>query len=321
MSLTTLLLLLIGVITFIGVLTKKLDILTYGPPDKNGKQTPNGFKWKPATFIFLACLAAMVQPMNYEVISVGHKGLLINLLGDKRGVSYTEEVSGVVFYNKYTQEIQEIPLDQRHIEYPESIIVAKGGFPCPIKPSFNYSVKESTAADMFTNLRSTYKKGGLEAIQEGWLNNAIIGAINDVANRHSIDYLFNNRETYEAEILSEVNKRIGKWFLVSQLKTNIQPPKAIRQSIEDKATADADAIKAEAQARVAQADAQRKIQLAKGDSASIVIRAQADAKAISLKQQEITPTYVEYQRVLKWDGVMPATMLGDGSGTLLNVGK
>ncbi len=191
------------------------------------------------------------------------------------------------------QEIQEIPLDQRHIEYPESIIVAKGGFPCPIKPSFNYSVKESTASDMFTNLRSTYKKGGLEAIQDGWLNNAIIGAINDVANRHSIDYLFNNRETYEAEILSEVNKRIGKWFMVSQLKTNIQPPKAIRQSIEDKATADADAIKAEAQARVAQADAQRKIQLAKGDSASIVIRAQADAKAISLKQQEITPTYVE----------------------------
>lgn len=319
MSLTFLLLLLIALLVILGIITKKLDILTYSPPDRNGVVKPNGVKWKPATFIFVACVLALVQPINYDVISVGHKGLLINLLGDKRGVSYTEEVSGVVFYNKYTQEIQEIPLDQRHIEYPESIIVAKGGFPCPIKPSFNYSVKESTAADMFTNLRSTYTKGGLEAIQQGWLNNAIIGAINDVANRHSIDYLFNNRETYEAEILSEVNKRIGKWFLVSQLKTNIQPPKAIRQSIEDKATADADAIKAEAQARVAQADAQRKIQLAKGDSASIVIRAQADAKAISLKQQEITSTYVEYQRVQKWDGVMPTTVLGSGSGTLLNL--
>ncbi|WP_234111786.1 SPFH domain-containing protein [Chryseobacterium sp. R2A-55] len=321
MSLTFLLLVMIAVLVTIGIITKKLNILKLSAPDKNGNQKPVGIQWKPVTFILLTVLAALFQPMNYEVISVGHKGLLINLLGDKRGASNTEEVSGVVFYNKYTQEIQEVPLDQRHIEYPESIIVAKGGFPCPIKPSFNYSVKESTASDMFTNLRSTYKKGGLEAIQEGWLNNAIIGAINDVANRHSIDYLFNNRETYEAEILSEVNKRIGKWFMVSQLKTNIQPPKAIRQSIEDKATADADAIKAEAQARVAQADAQRKIQLAKGDSASMVIRAQAEAKAISLKQQEITPTYVEYQRVLKWDGVMPSTVLGSGSGTLLNVGK
>ena len=70
---------------------------------------------------------------------------------------------------------------------------------------------------------------------------------------------------------------------------------------------------------MAQADAQRKIQLAKGDSASVVIRAQAEAKAISLKQQEITQTYVEYQRVLKWDGVMPTTVLGSGSNTLLNV--
>lgn len=319
MSLTFLFLLLIAVVVGLSILTKKLNLVKYSPPDNYGDRTFQGINWKPVTFLAIAVIAAIFQPMNYEVINVGHKGLLINLLGDNRGASNTAEVSGVVFYNKYTQEIQEIPLDQRHIEYPESIIVAKGGFPCPIKPSFNYSVKEGTASDMFTNLRSTYKQGGLEAIQEGWLNNAIIGAINDVANRHSIDYLFNNRETYEAEILSEVNKRIGKWFLVSQLKTNIQPPKAIRQSIEDKATADADAIKAEAQARVAQADAQRKIQLAKGDSASIVIRAQADARAISLKQQEITPTYVEYQRVLRWDGVMPTTTLGNGSNTLLNI--
>ena len=319
MSLTFLFLLLIAVVVGLSILTKKLNLLKYSPPDNHGNRRFEGINWKPLTLIFIAVVTALFQPFNYEVINVGHKGLLINLLGDNRGASNTAEVSGVVFYNKYTQEIQEIPLDQRHIEYPESIIVAKGGFPCPIKPSFNYSVKEGTASDMFTNLRSTYKKGGLEAIQEGWLNNAIIGAINDVANRHSIDYLFNNRETYEAEILSEVNKRIGKWFQVSQLKTNIQPPKAIRQSIEDKATADADAIKAEAQARVAQADAQRKIQLAKGDSASIVIRAQADARAISLKQQEITPTFVEYQRVLRWDGVMPTTTLGSGSNTLFNL--
>lgn len=278
--------------------------------------------FKPIGSLVLLVLIAFAQPYNYEVINVGHKGLLIDLLGDKRGASSTEEVSGVIFYNKYTQEIQEIPLDQRHIEYPESTIVAKGGFPCPIKPSFNYAVKEGSAVDMFTNLRSTYKAGGLEAIQTGWLNNAIIGAINDVANRHSIDYLFNNREIYEAEIVSEVNKRIGKWFLVSQLKTNIQPPKAIRQSIEDKATADADAIKAEAQARVATADANRKIALAKGDSAATVIEASSVAEAMRLKKAELTPIYVEY---IKWSDVdsnvprVPTTMLGGSTSALLNI--
>ena len=111
---------------------------------------------------------------------------------------------------------------------------------------------------MFTNLRSTYKRGGLEAVEQGWLANAIIGAINDVANRYPVDYLFNNREKFESEILLEVNKRTGKWFTISQLKTNIQPPVSIRNSIEAKAKADADANTAEAEARVAKADAQRK---------------------------------------------------------------
>ena len=278
--------------------------------------------FKPIGAFIALLLISILQPYNYEVINVGHKGLLINLLGDKRGASNTQEVSGVIFYNKYTQEIQEIPLDQRHIEYPESIIVAKGGFPCPIKPSFNYSVKQATASDMFTNLRSTYKAGGLQGIQDGWLNNAIIGAINDVANRHSIDYLFNNREAYESEILAEVNKRIGKWFIVSQLKTNIQPPKAIRQSIEDKATADADAIKAEAQARVAQADAQRKIQIAKGDSAATVIEAASVAEAMRLKKAELTPIYVEYIKWMDADPKLPrvpVTVLGSNTSTLLNI--
>ena len=102
MSLTFLLLMLIALAVIIGIFTRKLDLLTYSEPDKNGKRQPNGMKWQPATFIFVAIVAALLQPMNYDVISVGHKGLLINLLGDKRGVSYTEEVSGVVFYNKYT---------------------------------------------------------------------------------------------------------------------------------------------------------------------------------------------------------------------------
>jgi regulator of protease activity HflC (stomatin/prohibitin superfamily) len=313
MSLSALLIILIVIIFGIGFFTKKLELLKY----ENGKFS--GFNFKPISVFFILIILSLFQPFNLEKIDVGHKGLLINLLGDNRGASNTDVVSGIVFYNKYLQEIQEIPLDQRHIEYDKQAVVAKGGYPCEIKPSFNYNVKEMNASDMFTNLRSTYKRGGLEAIEQGWLANAIIGAINDVANRYPVDYLFNNREKFESEILLEVNKRVGKWFTVSQLKSNILPPASIRNSIEAKAKADADANTAEAQARVAKADAQRKIELARGDSASVVIRAKAEAASIKLKQQEITPTYVEYQKALKWDGVMPTTVLGSGSNTLLNL--
>lgn len=314
MSLTSLLLFAIFLIFGIGLLTKKLEIVK-----RNDRGQFTGLSFGSLSVFFVLILIAFFQPYNLEKIDVGHKGLLINLLGDKRGASSTDEVSGVVFYNKYIQEVQEIALDQRHIEYDKQAVVAKGGYACEIKPSFNYSVKESAAPEMFTNLRSTFKRGGLEAIEKGWLANAIIGAINDVTNRYPVDYLFNNREKFETEILFEANKRVGKWFTISQLKSNILPPDSIRKSINAKATADADANTAEAQARVAKADAQRKIELAKGDSASVVIRAKAEAAAIKLKQEEITPTYVDYQRALKWDGVMPSTVLGSGTNTLFNV--
>lgn len=317
MSLSFLLVLLIVLLTVLAFLTKRLEILKTVQSPSGGKQTKLNFK--PLTIVLIAVIVAIAQPFDYDIVKVGNKGLLINLLGDKRGASNTSEVSGVVFYNKYSQELQEVPLDQRHIEYKTQQIVAKGGYPCDITPSFNYSVKEHGASNMFTNLRTTYKSGGLEAIEQGWLANAIIGAINDVANRYPIDYVFNNREKVEAEMVFEANKRAGKWFTISQLKSKIVPPDALRRSIEAKAKADADAKTAEAQALVAKADAQRKIELARGDSASVVIRAKADAASIKLKQQEITPTYVEYQRVLKWDGVMPGTMLGSGSNTLFNV--
>ncbi|MDV3668204.1 hypothetical protein CMU39_09225 [Elizabethkingia anophelis] len=313
MSLTELLILGVFIFFAIGFFTRKLKIVEL----KNGRV--DKINIRPVSLFFILVIAAAFQPYDIKKIEVGHKGLLINLLGDKRGASNTDVVSGIVFYNKYFQEVQEIPLDQRHIEYDKQAVVAKGGYPCDIKPSFNYSVKEANAPDMFTNLRTTYKSGGLNAIENGWLANAIIGAINDVANRYPVDYLFNNREKFESEILIEVNKRVGKWFTVTQLKSNILPPGSIRKSIEAKAKADADANTAEAQARVAKADAQRKIELAKGDSASVVIRAKAEAASIKLKQQEVTPTYVEYQRVLKWDGVMPSTVLGSGSNTLYNL--
>lgn len=313
MSLSFLLVLIIVLLTVLAFLTKRLEILKKSP---SGGTTLN---FKPLTVVIIAVIVAIAQPFDYDIVKVGNKGLLINLLGDKRGASNTSEVSGVVFYNKYSQELQEVPLDQRHIEYKTQQIVAKGGYPCDITPSFNYSVKEHGASNMFTNLRTTYKSGGLEAIEQGWLANAIIGAINDVANRYPIDYVFNNREKVEAEMVFEANKRAGKWFTISQLKSKIVPPDALRRSIEAKAKADADAKTAEAQALVAKADAQRKIELARGDSASVVISAKADAEAIRLKQTELSQNYIDYQRAIRWDGVLPSTVLGSGSNTLFNV--
>lgn len=253
-------------------------------------------------------------------IEAGYQGLLVDLVGDSRGASTIKEVSGWKIYNTWTEEIHQIPLDQRTIRYDKQSVIAKGGFPCDISPSFNHSVKRAASADMFTNLRTSYRNGGLEAVEQGWLEIAILGAVSDVANKWVIDDIFNNRSGFEAAIVVEANKRVGKWFTISQLRTNIQPPASIVESIKAKAKAVQDAITSESQAKAATADAQRKIALAKGDSATVVIQASSEAAALKLKQRELTALYVEYIKASKWDGKLPTTTLGNAT-PMLNLNK
>jgi regulator of protease activity HflC (stomatin/prohibitin superfamily) len=255
----------------------------------------------------------MFQPYKLERVDSGHKGLKVNLTGNDRGVSNYQYKTGWVLYNSWISQMLEFPTYQQHIEYEVQEVITKGGFSASIKPSFNYSLREDAIGDMFINLRLSIKE-----VEQGWLKNAIVSSVNDVANRWEVDEIFNKREEFESAIINECNKRVSKWFVVSQLRTNIVPPKSLQAAIESKTTAIQQAQAEDQKAKTAEAEARKKIAIAKGDSADIVIRANADAMAIKIRQTEITTQYIEYIKADKWNGVLPTTITS-GTGTFLNI--
>lgn len=265
-------------------------------------------------FILIGLLfLTAIQPFSLERIDAGNKGLKVNLTGSERGVSSYQYKTGWVFYNSWTEQVKEFPLFQQHIEYSDQTVITKGGFAATIKPSFNYSLREDAIGEMFVNLRLEIKE-----VEQGWLKNAIVSSVNDVANRWEVDAIFNKREEFEAAIITECNKRVSKWFTVSQLRTNIIPPKSLQQAIEGKTKAVQEAQAAMQRKLVAEAEAQEKIAIAKGDSAKAIIDAQALALSMKIKQKELTPLYVEFIKAQNWDGKLPTTVAG-GSGTFLNI--
>jgi regulator of protease activity HflC (stomatin/prohibitin superfamily) len=266
--------------------------------------------------VIVSFIIGMVNPVTVERIDVGNVGLKVNNTGDERGVSKTAYVTGWVFYNNWLSRIKEFPVTQQHIDYEETSIITRGGFQAIIKPSFNWSVNPGNAADMYQNL-----KQDVDQIKDTWLKNAIIGAVNDIANLYTVDSIFNHRAEFEADIVKECNKRVSKWFNVSQLRTNIVPPKEITQAINAKTAAVQEAQAAIQQKIVAEAQAQTQIAKAKGDSAQAVISASGRAEAVRREQQYLTPMYIEYIRVQNWDGKYPTTMLGGNTSTLLNLNK
>jgi regulator of protease activity HflC (stomatin/prohibitin superfamily) len=266
--------------------------------------------------VLVSFIIGMVNPITVERIDVGNVGLKVNNTGDERGVSKTAYVTGWVFYNNWLSRIKEFPVTQQHIDYEETSIITRGGFQAIIKPSFNWSVNPGNAADMYQNL-----KQDVDQIKDTWLKNAIIGAVNDIANLYTVDSIFNHRAEFEADIVKECNKRVSKWFNVSQLRTNIVPPKEITQAINAKTAAVQEAQAAIQQKIVAEAQAQTQIAKAKGDSAQAVISASGRAEAVRKEQQFLTPMYIDYIRVQRWDGKYPTTMLGGNTSTLLNLNK
>jgi regulator of protease activity HflC (stomatin/prohibitin superfamily) len=256
---------------------------------------------------------------------MGNVGIKVNLTGSERGASKYEYKTGWVVCNSWTEQLYEFPVWQQHIAYDVQEVVTKGGFLAKIKPTFNYSLKPDKVGDMFTNLRLT-----IAELEQGWLQTAIIGSVQDVSNRWEVDAIFNKREKFESEIVIECNKRLSKWFIVTQLRTNIVPPEALVKSITDKTKAIQDAQVAVQQTLVVQAQALKKIALARGDSAqavivaagkanAVVIEATGEAKAMREKQRELTPLYVEYTKALGWDGKVSQTVLGTNTGTLVNL--
>lgn len=268
---------------------------------------------KVGAILVFSIVASIIQPFSLERVDAGHVGIKVKLTGNARGVSNYEYKTGWVLYNSWIEQMLEFPTYQQHIEYDDQMIITKGGFSATIKPSFNYSLKATAIGDMFENLRVDVKQ-----VEQGWLKNAIIGAVNDVSNTWEVDSIFTHRAQFEASIVTECNKRLVKWFNVSQLRTNITPPESLQEAIVAKTKSIQQAQAEEQRALAAISTKRRKIAEAQADSAEVIINAQAAAKAMRLKQEQLTPLYVEYTKAQKWDGKLPRTMAG-GSGTFLNI--
>lgn len=292
------------------VSTREHAIIEPSPGDRYGQPKLN-FAWlkMPLVILIAGILIALLQPYSLQRVDAGCVGVKAELTGDERGISKYEYKNGWVTYNNWTEQLFEYAVFQQHVEYDTIETITKGGFPAKITPSFNYALVAGSVGDMFQNLRKP-----LSEIEQGWLKNAIFSSVNDIANKWTVDSIFNDRERFESAIVAECNKRVSKWFMVSQLRSNITPPGALQTQIAEKSKSILLAQGELLKAVTAKAAAEVKVATARGDSAQAVINAggiaeaaviaaEGEAKAMKAKQRELSQTYIDYIRASNWNGV------------------
>lgn len=218
-----------------------------------------------------------------------------------------------VFYNRINSRVYEFPTYQQHKEYEPFTVPSKGGTLFTVHPSFNYNVNAGEVGNMFQTFRLT-----LTNLENGYLQNAVRVTIREVTNTFTVDSVLNNLSIYDAAIVTSLNKKLSPYFSVSTFTSGLTPDDKLAATIVGKAQALQEAMQLENEQKKIRVKAENDIIEAKRDSTVLVVGAQAEARAIREKQASITAEYVEYQKILKWDGKLPSVQAG-GGGLMLQL--
>ena len=275
-------------------------------------------------------LVAILSLFGCERIDAGHVGVKVDMYGDGKGVNDVTEVTGWVFYNPLSTKIVEFPTYVQHIEYTrkvdeygevtsdESFVVnSKDGSEFHVSPILNYSVKREKVPYIFSKYRVE-----LPQVEQGFLKTAVYDAFRIVANSYTADELIGNREKFELKVRHVLQKQLEpEGFILSQFTSNLVYPETFKKAIEAKNNAVQAALRAENEVKTAEAQAKIKIAKAEGNAQAMLTSAKAEAEANRLKQQTITPMLLQLEWINKWDGRLPSTQLGSGTGMMYNINK
>ena len=240
---------------------------------------------------------------SFTVISAGHTGVQVTL-GEVNPVPLTE---GVHMVNPISQ-VRDVDVRLQKAEL-------KGA---------NAGTKDLQVVhtDIVVNFRldpakvpHIYKEYGLN-VDEKVLGPGINEAFKSVTAHFTSEELVTKRDVVSAEILNHLTAKMAPFNItvsnVSLVNFGFSPEyqKAIEAKVISvqqtaKAQQDLQRIEIEAKSRVAQAE---------GEAKAIAIQAQAI-------QSNGGQNYVQLQAISKWDGKLPATMMGGGTVPFVNISK
>jgi len=170
--------------------------------------------------------------------------------------------------------------------------------------AINYRVDTSKSYSIYKNVGPNYE------------NILITPAVNEVLKAITAQYTaeesVTNRNMISEGLVEGLNEKLNDagLYVTDVNIINFEFSEAFITAIEEKQVAQQQLLKAET-------DKQRAITNAQAEAESIRIRAQAEADANKTIAESLTEEIIEYQKIQKWDGILPKVT--GSSGTFVSV--
>ncbi|MGN8769576.1 prohibitin family protein [Paenibacillus barengoltzii] len=245
-------------------------------------------KWISTTIIVIVVL--IVGSNSYAQVEYGHVGLYKtfgklndNILGP-----------GMHFKIPFVQTVIQVNTQVTKTE-TDTTASSKDLQPVSTHVAVNYSVNKESAYNLMNNIGGNY--------DTVIINPAVQEIVKEVTARYQAEELIAKRDVVAGEISEHLTSRLAKYdLIVNEINiVNFKFSDAFNQSIEAKQVAQQQALKASNDLKRIQIEAQQKI-----------AQAEAEAEALKLKKQEVTPELVQLKQIEvqekaleKWDGKLP----------------
>lgn len=240
-------------------------------------------------FLGLALVLLLLTSCTTK-IDAGYDGILIEQYGSDKGVQDVSLVTGRVWYNPWTQDVEQIPTYVQTIDYKAFTVNAKDGSSFVVDPTLSFGVTKGKAPAIFQKYRKD-----LDEVTESTILNYVKDAFRLQMNKYTTDEIVSNREKFETDVQNTLKNVLEKeGFYLEQLTSGLGYPKTIVDAVNAKNKAVQEAMMVENQLKVAEAQAKK-----------LLIQAEAEKKANEMRQQSLTPLLIQQEFIKKWDGRTP----------------
>lgn len=230
------------------------------------------------------------------------------------GVKPTPIPTGYYWKSVFCEDVEEYPTNLQTIVLTKSsaeghatdesiTVTSSEGLPISMDVSLSFTLDPAKVPAIYTKYRAP-----IEKISHTFIRQTIREGLQGVIAKYTAEHIYSDKkESARAEVQDFLADRLKEeGFIVTQFTFNeIRVPDQVTSAINAKVSMTQEAMKAEAEVRKTQAIAKQRAAEAEGEANAT--RTKADAEAYSNKtiSQSLTPEYIHYKAVDKWNGILP----------------
>jgi regulator of protease activity HflC (stomatin/prohibitin superfamily) len=253
-----------------------------------------------------------------DYVPAGNVGVKVNLLGGDKGVD-SEVLPVGRYWLGMNEELYVFPVFMQNYvwtkdptegsENDESIsFQTADGMTANADIGISYSIDPDKVSTIF----QTYRRG-VDEITDTFLRNMVRDALVKQASNKPIEYVYGAGKAeliaaVQADVadqVADIGIKIDKIYWIGEIRL----PEVVLNSINAKNAATQMAQQRQNEVAQAKAEADKKIEDARGTAESILRVAEAQSKANKILAESLTPEFVQYEALQKWDGKLPTTMV------------